>query len=382
MRRYHPFLSRARAHAISFRRFTSPVPESRAAFASLFCSKFPLPTEFGGDVEETLDLGRCLALPRVLAAHGVRTGFFSSSPFRDWIAQSFYERLGFEDLKDAGRLVTDHVAGERAVHVRDGRVMERDTVGALLQWTDRRCEAREPFFAVYYSWVAHAPYPASYPEGFPVSPDAPASMRYRRLVRVLDRQIERLYAVTLRDDCGRDTVLLVTGDHGEAFEEHPGNVFHGAYLWEENVHVPLLVLHPGLERVVSDRGASHVDIAPTIVDLMLSDLALAPEVSFYEGRSLFQAAQPWPVFSATLHGQGYVSSRFEQFKLIQGSSSVRLFDTDADPGERVDLSARHPELTTALRHALAGWAAHEHAITAVAAVGSPGRGARDAVPCR
>jgi choline-sulfatase len=84
----------------------------------------------------------------------------------------------------------------------------------------------------------------------------------------------------------QDTLLIVTADHGEEFFEH-GKVGHGHSLFQELVHVPLLVHFPGLAR--PRRVAPYVslvDVAPTIVDLFnLGPAADAQNVPF-EGNSL------------------------------------------------------------------------------------------------
>jgi choline-sulfatase len=62
------------------------------------------------------------------------------------------------------------------------------------------------------------------------------------------------------------TVIIVTGDHGEAFGEH--HVFaHGGGLWEEVIRVPLVVAGPGVAQKRIARPTSLVDLFPTILDL-------------------------------------------------------------------------------------------------------------------
>jgi arylsulfatase A-like enzyme len=228
--------------------------------------------------------------------------------------------------------------------------------------------AGEPFFGVYYSWVAHAPYPSAHAGRFTFGDALAPRERHRHLIRTLDEQIERIHEAVAREDCGRPTVLLITGDHGEAFEEHPGNRYHVMHVYEENVHVPLVVIAPGLEGRVADRVATHVDLAPTVVDLTVGRDGLAateaPESAElpgrpYQGRSLLRRAAPWPAFAVSTQGEGRASIRFGQFKLIVSPRTSWLFDTDADPAEHRDLTARHPDLARALRSAFGGWVAYQ-----------------------
>jgi arylsulfatase A-like enzyme len=363
----HPFLSRIREHAVRFLRYSSPAPHSQTALASIFCSQLRLPV--GVDNPRTRAREHCRPLPSVLERAGVRTGFFQSTYVGDWIDGPFFDRLQFGVSKDASLVLKERRASGRPVAARSGILQEHETVSELLGWIDERCTRREPFFGVYYSWVAHAPYPPEHAGRFGFGETLPPRERHHRLVRTLDEQIERIHdAVVARDGCGRPTVLLVIGDHGEAFEEHPGNRYHVMHVYEENVRVPLLVIAPDLAARQVDRVASHIDLAPTILDLTLGHEALATTVAPegpgfpgrpYQGRSLLRSGAPWPVFSVSLQGEGRASIRFAQFKLISSPRTSWLFDTDADPGEHRDLTLRHPDLARALRGAFGGWVTYQ-----------------------
>jgi arylsulfatase A-like enzyme len=76
------------------------------------------------------------------------------------------------------------------------------------------------------------------------------------------------------------TAVIITGDHGEAFGEH-GQYRHAFEIWENLVRVPLIVHLPGdkAQRILERR--SHLDLAPTIMDL----LGQPPLEQFY-GKSL------------------------------------------------------------------------------------------------
>jgi arylsulfatase A-like enzyme len=65
----------------------------------------------------------------------------------------------------------------------------------------------------------------------------------------------------------KDTVLVVTADHGEAFGEH-GMWNHAFALWEVLTHVPMMISGPGIQPRRIEERRSHIDLAPTIVDLL------------------------------------------------------------------------------------------------------------------
>ena len=78
--------------------------------------------------------------------------------------------------------------------------------------------------------------------------------------------VERLKASGQYDD----TVIVVAGDHGEAFGEH-GDFVHGHLAYDEVWRVPLIVKFPAGFPVadnVSDSLAQLTDIAPTVLDVL------------------------------------------------------------------------------------------------------------------
>jgi arylsulfatase A-like enzyme len=73
-------------------------------------------------------------------------------------------------------------------------------------------------------------------------------------------------AIDASPDAAR-TVVVVTTDHGELFHEH-GISRHGRELWENLMHVPWMMRVPGIApRRVHERR-SHIDLVPTLLELM------------------------------------------------------------------------------------------------------------------
>lgn len=63
-------------------------------------------------------------------------------------------------------------------------------------------------------------------------------------IRDVDQQLERLLRFLVNRGLDKDTIVVVTSDHGEEFVEH-GLLGHGLTLYDEAIHVPLLVCAPG-----------------------------------------------------------------------------------------------------------------------------------------
>ncbi len=170
----------------------------------------------------------------------------------------------------------------------------------------RRLDAGERFFLFLHSYSIHdvyeppEPYASLFWQGGPPgslgvlpilqvnaglqSVDGPTIEYFEALydggVRYVDEVLKGFF-----DELGQlgledETTIIVTSDHGEEFMEH-GRVGH-TQLYPETLHVPLLILHPDLqrERRVSDLVQS-IDIAPTLLAL-----AGAPPLEHAAGRSL------------------------------------------------------------------------------------------------
>ncbi len=155
----------------------------------------------------------------------------------------------------------------------------------------------------------------------------------------------------------KDTVVIITADHGEGFGEH--NQFRHAYeLWESLIRVPWMFRVPGLpgRKLTAARG--HIDLAPTILDLMdvkadppLRGVSLTPELFGEE-------APPRPVL-ADLPRDDLQDRRraliADGYKLISfgDDRSFKLFHLAEDPEEKNELSKEQPEQLEKMKALLA-----------------------------
>lgn len=143
------------------------------------------------------------------------------------------------------------------------------------------------------------------------------------------------------------TAVIVTGDHGEAFGEH-GMYKHAFDLWDVLVRVPLIIRVPGAEPVRITEGRTHIDLAPTIAELMG-----IPPLEQFAGRSLVPEIRGAPARSREplllelaedSHNPGLRAIIVGGYKLIVPTRGgrPRLFDLRTDPGELHNLAKREP----------------------------------------
>ena len=106
---------------------------------------------------------------------------------------------------------------------------------------------------------------------------------YDACLAYIDESIKEVISELKRLNIYDNSLIIITGDHGEAFGEHGDIGHHGHYdfLYDEYLHVPLLIKFPGNEKGLCHEIVSLIDIAPTILDL--ADVAFP---SFFRGTSL------------------------------------------------------------------------------------------------
>lgn len=180
--------------------------------------------------------------------------------------------------------------------------------------------------------------------------------RYDQEIWFTDLWLGRLLDWVKSQAFWKNTAVIVTSDHGEAFGEHE-MYKHAFELWEVLVRVPLFVFAPDVAARSIDLRRSHIDLAPTILGLMGID---APEG--FQGRSLvpeLYGAVPderEPILCELAHDSHNPPRR----ALIQGSlkiidfgrSRYELYDLTKDPGETQNLAKARPEDLTTMKKLL------------------------------
>jgi arylsulfatase A-like enzyme len=278
-----------------------------------------------------------------LSKRGYATALFHSGRFMYLGMDAIVRHSGYGLLADAGDVGGNHNSSFG--------VDEPATVARMLQWIDTR-RGGQPFFLTYLPIAGHHPYETSAPGPFEEHDELG---RYRNALHDGDASLGMLMQGLKDRGLAEHTLWIVFGDHGEAFGQHEGNYGHTFNLYEENVHVPMLVAASGLVsgQVRSNRVVSLVDVAPTVLDL--AGLSIPAS---YQGQSMLAHGRGMALFFAD-YSLGLLGLRDGSLKVIYAIDSGRssLFDLDADPEERVNLADRNPERVRWYVENLKGWSA-------------------------
>ncbi|MGB0684674.1 MAG: sulfatase [Planctomycetota bacterium] len=246
----------------------------------------------------------------------------------------------------------------------DNRTAE-PVIDKALAWLEEDRRYAEPFFLFLHLWDPHYDYfpPEDYRARFVPEDDGnvvgdelmkpdrvpgPEEMEvlkalYEAEIRYTDDQIARLWEQLEAWGIADAVIIAVTSDHGDEFLEH-GDRGHHHTLYEEVIHVPLVLRAPGIAPAGVRVGGtvSNIDLAPTLLDLAglepwpnRSGSSLAPLWTEDLDRQVYlDLVRP----AKDLELRGY---RFGPAKGILDAERqmFRVYDLAQDPGELVPRSS-------------------------------------------
>ncbi|MEO7189692.1 MAG: sulfatase-like hydrolase/transferase [Vicinamibacterales bacterium] len=319
-----PALTRLSQQALVFDAAYAVYPESVKGLYATLCGRLPI---FGVQASAHATLP-CASVARSFSDAGYQTGLFHSGRFRYLGMDALVEQQGYQVAEDAGA-----IGGQ--VESSFG-VDESATVSRMLGWIDAQ-PAHAPFLLTYLPIAGHHPYAASRRD--PFTGDSEFD-RYRNALGDADRALDALLAGLRVRALDSHTLIVVVGDHGEAFGQHRGNSGHTLFIYDENVRVPYFIWLAG--RLTAPlhvpRAASLVDTGAT-----LRDLTGLPPDDRDEGTSLVAPGSRMALFFAD-YSLGWMGLRDGCWKYLYETEARRshLHDVCSDTGERQNLASREP----------------------------------------
>lgn len=132
-------------------------------------------------------------------------------------------------------------------------------ISSAISWVSKR---KEPWFAWVHLFDPHQPYIPPEPFFTRFKDDL-----YSGEVAYVDKEIGKLMDFIEKSGKLGNTFIVLTGDHGESLGEH-GESTHGYFAYNSTLWIPLIFYGAGISRVVVEDYVSHIDIFPTICDLL------------------------------------------------------------------------------------------------------------------
>jgi arylsulfatase A-like enzyme len=284
--------------------------------------------------------------PAVLKAHGYHTAAFVGSIVLD---PSHLLAVGFNRGFDT------YDAGFRMAHPGDDHYTTTDRRAAVvvehaLSWLNKRPDG--PFFIWVHLYDPH----------FPYEPPEPFLSRYKSApydgeIAYSDSALGKLLSYLRAHGLYENSVIAMMSDHGESLGDH-GEEFHGFFLYDATIHVPLLLKLPG-DRFAGKRIENHVglvDVLPTILQTvgievpqgvqgqsLVSMMEPKPRSPVGEGTAP-PSSQDQPQYAETEYGvRAYGWSAIRSLRtgkyLFVEAPRRELYDMAADPKAEHDLAA-------------------------------------------
>lgn len=367
-----PNLDRFAGESLLYTRLIAPSNWTLPSHASLFTGKFTASHGARFDPEGPL----CLAgeikgskkfwkhfrarglspdeqtLASILKDAGYATGAVAAGP---WLKRAFGLQKGFDHYDD------------RHIDTAAGRLASQVTPPAL-DWVK---EVRDrPFFLFVNYFDPHYPYhpPLEYANRFmpeELKTLAPKTDEERRVgtnalydgeIAFMDHHVGLLLAGLGELGVYDDSLIIAVSDHGEMLGEH-GRFGHGHRLYQEEIHVPMLVKHPRgeIQPGRTDDPVQLTDILPMILHRL--GAAVPPGV---QGGLPPRVGHP---IVAEIHTLEFLSQDGDSRALLEGDfkylwnskGAHALFDLAADHREEVNLVDREPERAKSMEARLNGF---------------------------
>jgi hypothetical protein len=288
-------------HAVVFDDHVAESPISIKALFSLLCGVAPLPD---AQLEsEVIPRIHCNSLSEQLTAVGFRAGLFHGGYFAFTDKLAFFNERGFDALVD-GESLQSPSSSSAPLWKNGWGTDDRAVANEALRVLDERLVAGERSLTVVVPLVPHYEYflPRGAPQPFG---NRDLLSRYKNGLRFADDVFRRLRDGYVERGIADDTLMVFVGDHGEAFDEHPGNRLHGSAVYDENLRTPLILWAPGAfppggQR--SRRPSTHADVMPTVMGLLGLPTDTPPGLKVIAGQDLLSSSfEPKPTVHFARH---------------------------------------------------------------------------------
>lgn len=329
-----PNMDRLAEESLVFLNAISQYPSTGISIPSMLSGRYPEYMEWGKPARKSdyiLKKGNVL-VGSLLGDQGYATEAYVSG----WVHQNI---KGLDRYFD--RLVALYPHEEWKEWVRNSSPI---AASQAISAVERLRQQKDPFFLFVHFEDPHEPY---------VNHDAPGKTfgkssldKYDSDIFWTDLWVGFFLEYLKQQDLDEDTIVILCSDHGEEFKDH-GMGFHGHQIYQESIHVPLVVRIPGVEPLEVETRVALVDIVPTLLDL----IGVEGNRETLQGVSLLRTAfeqrdNKRPIFSMLADREEKPTKRhkavlWSKYKLIYDMNNdlFEFYNLDKDPEEKKDVSS-------------------------------------------
>ena len=334
-----PNLDRLANESLIFEDAIAHIPMTLPSHVSILTGLLPAFHGVRDNAGFSLD-SKITTLAETLKSNGYTTAAFVSAFVLD---AQFGLNQGFDLYSDDFTLTQARVASTDVY--RRAEETEVEVEAWLKQNKDRR------FFLWVHYYDPHDPYDP--PE--PFKSEYAASL-YDGEIAYTDHVLGNLMASLTQSGALQNTVIVMTGDHGEGLGEHKERT-HSLFVYNATQHIPLLIRLPkAMHRRIAG-VVGHMDIVPTILDW----LGIHPDTQM-QGKSLIPLIQGTEDSNRTAYSESMfpelhygwsplMAITTSQYKFID-APRAELYDRKSDSAELKNLMSEKPEIAKELRKQL------------------------------
>ena len=352
-----PNLDRLAADGTVFDQGWAHAPSTRYSMPAILTGRMPLDVHYDYSVNWPGLLPTANTFAELLQPLGFATGAITNY---EYFGRQRHFDQGFAEYDNENARLHNNDGGPEQSHGSSSKEQTDKAIAFVERHKDQRWLLWVHYYDPHFAYESH--------------PDAQCQFGGDRMALYdgelcftdlhIGRLLDDLRAKGLYDK----TVIVVTGDHGEGFGEHPlepdKGMTHGYHLYTELTKVPLIIKVPGIAPRHTATPAGHVDIMPTLVNLAGGqpdpDMMGRSLVDVIAGKDVPRTVFQQLSFENNNEQRAAIDGRCHVIYNVSPDTSWEAYRIDTDPTESHDVSGEGDcdETRSALEHRYDG----EHAI--------------------
>lgn len=307
----------------------TPVPVTLPAHASLFTGKYPIG-------HKARDNGMYVLRPEETTL----AELLKDRQYETYAVISSFVLLSKFGLHQGFQTYDDSLNSHKMYNNYTSEIPATEVYRKYMQWFEKNYHKR--FFAWVHLYDPHAPYVA--PKRFAEKFGKDYSGRYDAEIAFTDEAVGKIIQSLEKKKLLENTLVVIVGDHGEAFGEHQ-EYGHGIFCYEEALKVPLVIYNKRLfpKPVRVEGRVNIVDIMPTLLELYRIENSTGIQgksfISLIHGDA---EEKPRGFYFESIHGQnemnwapviGILDGTYKYISLPE----PELYDLGKDPLEKENL---------------------------------------------